>query len=81
MGIGILKGLFVWGIVAEGSITPPEWRDQAAVVLQQRGLDLEQAYLDHLGMGIGNRNFKGPFCLDRKVPKNPEWGQFANSVL
>jgi len=55
MGIGILKGLFVWGIVAEGSITPPEWRDQAAVVLQQRGLDLEQAYLDHLGMGIGNR--------------------------
>jgi len=29
----------------------------------------------------GNRNFKGPFCLDRKVPKNPEGGQFANMVL
>jgi predicted RecB family nuclease len=34
--------------VAAGNRHPPEWRDPALAVLQQRGLALEQAYLDHL---------------------------------
>ena len=34
--------------VAAGNRQPPEWRDPARAVLQQRGLELEQAYLDHL---------------------------------
>jgi len=28
-----------------------------------------------MGIGVGNRNFKGPFCLGRKVPKTPLRGQ------
>ncbi len=31
------------------------------------------------GIENGNRNFKGPFWLDRKVPKNPLRGQSADS--
>ena len=34
--------------VAAGARTPPRWRDPALEVLQERGLALEQAYLDHL---------------------------------
>ena len=34
--------------VATGDRQPPEWRDPALAVLQQRGLELEQTYLDHL---------------------------------
>ena len=28
----------------------------------------------------GNRNFKRPFGVDRKVPTNPVWGQFVDSA-
>ena len=34
--------------VAEGNLAAPKWRDPASEVLQERGLALEQAYLDHL---------------------------------
>ena len=34
--------------VAEGNLAPPKWRDPALEVLQERGLALEHAYLDHL---------------------------------
>jgi predicted RecB family nuclease len=34
--------------VADGRLRPPAWRDPALAVLQERGLELEQAYLDHL---------------------------------
>lgn len=34
--------------VARGTLQPPTWRDPAAVILQERGLNLEQAYLAHL---------------------------------
>ena len=33
---------------AEGRIDAPHWRDPALAVLQERGLEHEQAYLDHL---------------------------------
>ena len=35
-------------VVAKGDLTPPKWRDPTLEVLQQRGLELEQLYLDHL---------------------------------
>src|SRR5919106_5945632 len=35
-------------LVARGGLTPPRWRDPTLDVLQQRGLELEQLYLDHL---------------------------------
>jgi predicted RecB family nuclease len=35
-------------MVADGRLTPPRWRDPALEVLQERGLALEQLYLDHL---------------------------------
>ena len=34
--------------VAKGNLAPPKWRDPALEVLQERGLALEHAYLDHL---------------------------------
>ena len=34
--------------VAEGTLAPPAWRDPTLAVLQERGLDLEKAYLAHL---------------------------------
>ncbi len=34
--------------VANGAIEPPDWRDPALAVLQERGLELEAAYLEHL---------------------------------
>ncbi|HYD49035.1 MAG TPA: TM0106 family RecB-like putative nuclease, partial [Terriglobales bacterium] len=34
--------------VARGNLTAPLWRDPALVVLQQRGLEHEQAYVQHL---------------------------------
>jgi predicted RecB family nuclease len=34
--------------VAEGSLKPPAWRDPTLEVLQERGLELEKAYLEHL---------------------------------
>jgi uncharacterized protein len=36
-------------LVARGALMPPRWRDPTLDVLQQRGLELEQLYLDHLG--------------------------------
>jgi uncharacterized protein len=33
---------------AEGRIEPPRWRDPALAVLQQRGLEFERGYLEHL---------------------------------
>src|SRR5919106_4353838 len=35
-------------LVASGGLVPPRWRDPTLEVLQQRGLELEQLYLDHL---------------------------------
>jgi predicted RecB family nuclease len=35
-------------LVATGKLIPPRWRDPTLEVLQQRGLELEQLYLDHL---------------------------------
>ena len=35
-------------VVADGRLTPPAWRDPTLEVLQQRGLELEQLYLEHL---------------------------------
>ena len=35
-------------LVATGRLVPPRWRDPTLEVLQQRGLELEQLYLDHL---------------------------------
>jgi hypothetical protein len=35
-------------LVANGGLVPPRWRDPALEVLQQRGLELEQLYLDRL---------------------------------
>ena len=38
---------------AEGRIDSPMWRDPGLAVLQERGLEHEQAYLDHLaGDGV-----------------------------
>ncbi len=34
--------------VAQGTLQPPTWRDPTAIILQERGLDLEQTYLNHL---------------------------------
>lgn len=34
--------------VAKGAREKPEWRDPSLAALQERGLDLEQAYLEHL---------------------------------
>jgi predicted RecB family nuclease len=34
--------------VAEGTLTPPVWRDPTLAVLQERGLELEKTYLAHL---------------------------------
>lgn len=34
--------------VAAGTRQPPQWQDPALAVLQERGLELEQAYLEHL---------------------------------
>ncbi|MGH6886539.1 MAG: TM0106 family RecB-like putative nuclease, partial [Geminicoccales bacterium] len=39
--------------VAVGSLAPPRWRDPTLELLQQRGLELEQLYLDQLrGQGL-----------------------------
>jgi predicted RecB family nuclease len=39
--------------VANGRLVPPRWRDPTLAVLQERGLELEQLYLDHLrGQGL-----------------------------
>ena len=35
-------------LVAERNLVPPRWRDPALEVLQERGLELEQLYLDQL---------------------------------
>jgi hypothetical protein len=35
-------------LVANGRLVPPRWRDPTLEVLQQRGLELEQLYLDRL---------------------------------
>ena len=35
-------------LVAKGRLIPPRWRDPTLEVLQQRGLELEQLYLEHL---------------------------------
>jgi hypothetical protein len=34
--------------VAKGTLTPPRWRDPTLAVLQERGMELEKAYLEHL---------------------------------
>jgi len=34
--------------VAQGTLQPPTWRDPSAAILQEIGLNLEQAYLTHL---------------------------------
>jgi uncharacterized protein len=40
-------------LVANGRLAPPRWRDPALDVLQQRGLELERLYLEHLrGEGL-----------------------------
>lgn len=39
---------------AEGRLEPPRWRDPALAVLQQRGLEHEQAYVEHL-RALGRR--------------------------
>ena len=39
--------------VANGSLRPPAWRDPTLEALQERGLELESAYLEHLrGRGL-----------------------------
>jgi predicted RecB family nuclease len=40
-------------LVARGALMPPRWCDPTLDLLQQRGLELEQLYLDHLrGQGL-----------------------------
>ena len=34
--------------VANGALAPPQWRDPDLAILQERGLELEAAYLEHL---------------------------------
>lgn len=54
-------------MVANGRLTPPRWRDPTLEVLQQRGMDLEQLYLDRLrgeGLRIAEAGEGG---LDRTV--------------
>jgi hypothetical protein len=39
--------------VANGTLRPPAWRDPTLEALQERGLELESAYLEHLrGRGL-----------------------------
>ncbi len=46
---------------AEGRIEPPRWQDPAAVVLRERGMKHEQAYLAHLthALGLEVENLEG----------------------
>ena len=58
-------------LVANGGLIPPRWRDPTLEVLQQRGLELEQLYLDHLrGAGLTDRGAgpgEGEAGLERTI--------------
>src|SRR5688572_19024523 len=46
--------------VALGELTKPMWHDPALAVLEKRGLEHEQAYVDHLrGKGLTVADLKG----------------------
>jgi predicted RecB family nuclease len=56
-------------LVAKGRLTPPRWRDPTLDVLQQRGLELEGLYLDHLrGQGLSIAQVgEGEAGVDRTI--------------
>jgi predicted RecB family nuclease len=56
-------------LVAKGILAPPRWRDPTLDLLQQRGLELELLYLDHLrgqGLSIAQAG-EGEAGLDRTI--------------
>jgi hypothetical protein len=52
-------------LVARRALMPPRWRDPTLDVLQQRGLELEQLYLESLGLAIMEAGGDGEVDGDR----------------